>query len=306
MEEDEQFLDIVHESNSRRLWPISFRHERDLIPFVMISNPLMTAAGSPFARLSVLELAQGLRVDRFLAMGVQWLLAADSTSSLDTRIAVNNILTEVRRHAVAWLLQLSIPVVNATYSPRWTLFLNCTLGRRACLHFQLPHTPSRFIKKFLLPRGSPTAWRFIRWESKSTTPYVDLEFELLSEPHIRQVFCFPQIELHCLAAITFAGRNLLPHPVAGCGHVEESAFWEHEDPRQNHATTCARDLLPHDGHDPNRTQPQPREVTEDTLTIDESTVYSRDIESNRGATPKISNSIIPRKAKSCGDMPPSD
>lgn len=50
-----------------------------------------------------------------------------------------------------------------------------------------------FTKKFLHPRGRPTPWRLIGWaESKSSTPYVDLEFDLLSEPRIRQVFVFPK------------------------------------------------------------------------------------------------------------------
>jgi hypothetical protein len=45
-----------------------------------------------------------------------------------------------------------------------------------------------------------------------------------------------------------------------------------------HATTCARDPLPHDGRDPNKTQPQPREGTEDTFIVYESTIYSPDTE----------------------------
>lgn len=61
-------------------------------------------------------------------------------------------------------------------------------------------------------------------------PYVDLEFKLLPEPYIRQVFYFPKNELYYLAAITFAGQDLLPHPVASCGHIQESAFWKYEDP----------------------------------------------------------------------------
>jgi hypothetical protein len=102
IEEDEQFRDMIQASNrhSQQFWSILIGHELDSIPVVIIreyavSQQLMLAAKSPFAQLSVAELARGLRVDRFLALGVRWLLREDSTvpaSSLDTRILLNSLL----------------------------------------------------------------------------------------------------------------------------------------------------------------------------------------------------------------------
>jgi hypothetical protein len=60
-------------------------HELDAIPLVIIrdyvvSRRLTLATNPPFAEPSVAELERGLRVDRFLAMDVRWLLLEDSTA----------------------------------------------------------------------------------------------------------------------------------------------------------------------------------------------------------------------------------
>jgi hypothetical protein len=275
IEEDERFRGMIQASNrhSQQFWPILIGHELDSIPAVIIqdytlSQQLMLPGKSPFTQSSVVELARGLRVDRFLALGVQWLLDKDSTvpASSSTRILLNGLLIDVRRQAVAWLLKVSSPNIPELYMPVWSLFLNCALGRRACLHFQSPENGAmKFYKNLLHPGGQPTIWRLTHWgEGKSSILYADLEFGLMPDLQTRRTFCFPKRELHSLAAVTFDGQDLLPHSFVGCQHVQEPAFWKHEDPYYKvpcGATLSVNSAL-HNNSDAKSAEPQPRRDAE--------------------------------------------
>jgi hypothetical protein len=309
MDEDEQFRSSIQALNqhSKQFCPIFIDQWHDSVPVVIIrdysvSQKLMSAIGSPFAKLSIAELGNGFRVDRFLALAVQWLLRADLKLSPDIRILMNNVLTEVRRQAVSWLLRLSSLIDSTLYFHRWTLFLNCALGRRACLHFQSRDKyTSMFPKMHLNPRGFATVWRLVRWtESKSNTIYTDLEFELLEKHQIKRTFCFPKNELHCLSAITFDGQELLPHRVLGCRHVQDAAFWEHQDPYMFKSTSIS-DLepLPHDSHDPKRTETQHIGATDGTLLTCEPTFSPSDASSDQNSPSRPSQSVVRPKSKSC-------
>ena len=317
MEEDEAFREIIQESNrhSQQVWSISIGHELDSIPVVIIRNfailpQLISALESPFAQLSVAELDHGVRVDRFLAIGIRWLLMEDrngSVPSFETRNLVNGLLTEVRRRAVGWLLQISSPDVSALYFHLWTVFLNCAVGRRACLHFRLPENrASQFARKLLHPNGYPTVWQLIKWrESKSNVTYVDLEFELLQKLLIRRTFCFPKHELHCLAAITLEGQNLLPHAAFGCKHVQQNqqnAFWKHEDPRNGTAcptTASTASLVPHTNGHARIQEWQPGSGMERLLEADKTTPLSSDTSRDQASRPQVSQPIVHRRAASC-------
>jgi hypothetical protein len=174
----------------------------------------MLAAKSPFAQLSAVKFERGLRVDRFLTLGVRWFLGEDSTvpeSSVNARILLNTLLFDVRRQAVTLILKISSPYVPALYMHTWTIFLNCALGRRACLHFQSPEKGAmEFSRKLLNPRGQPTIWRLTHWgESKLSIIYVDLEFGLVPELQIRRTFSFPKSETYSRAQLLDARGSLL-------------------------------------------------------------------------------------------------
>lgn len=296
IEEDEQFRYMIQASNQhlQQIYSILIGHELDTIPVVIIrdyaaSQQLMSAASSPFAELSVAELARGLRVDRFLALGVRWLLREDpavSASSLDIRVWLNSLLIDVRRQAVALLLKISSPNDPALYGYAWTLFLNCVLGRRACLHFQSPERDAmEFSRKLLHPRGRPTLWRLTYWrESKSNIVYVDLEFGLVPELQIRRTFCFPKSELHALIAVTFDGQDLLPRTFVGCQHIQEPPFWKHEDPYYKVPcdATPSVNLASHNDSDAKSAGPQPRRDTE---------VIKEKILATCEATPRLSDTL---------------
>jgi hypothetical protein len=108
--------------------------------------------------------------------------------------------------------------------------------------------PSAFTKELLHPRRHRTARRLARWrESKSSTPWVDLEGELLRELQMRLVSCFPRNELHYLSAVTFEGREPLSRRVIRSEHFSRIPFWKLGDPHiPCHSTTSAVTLLPHD------------------------------------------------------------
>src|SRR5947209_7709011 len=98
MEEDEHFRETIQESdqNWTQFGPILFSHESDPIQLVIIRDyavcqQLMMPAWSPFAQLPVAELAHGLRLDRFLVMGFQWLHRDDLTDFGDIRTLVNGL-----------------------------------------------------------------------------------------------------------------------------------------------------------------------------------------------------------------------
>jgi hypothetical protein len=57
----------------------------------------MSATNPSFAQLSVAELERGLRVYRFLAMGVRWLLLEDSTTLASSTPLCVGILSSSRR-----------------------------------------------------------------------------------------------------------------------------------------------------------------------------------------------------------------
>jgi hypothetical protein len=280
MQEDELLRGIITEfQQSQRFWSILLGYELDAIPVVVIRDyavlqKLVSTTNAPFAELSVAELVEGLRVDRFLAMGVRWLLLEDSTAPAppsDTRVLVNYLLGEARRQAVAWLLKLSAARVGTLQFHLWTPYLNCALGRRACLHFRVPHVS--YNKIFLQPKGDPTIWRLLKWgEGKTNQTYVDLYFGLLPELQVRQTFCFPKSELHCLASITFEGQELLTNTGA-CQHVQDNLFWMHRDPHIRDA------------------EPQHDSSTESELSTCETTVCLTD------GSP--SEQIALRKTKSC-------
>jgi hypothetical protein len=321
IEVDEQLRDAIQASNrySQQFRSILTGHELDSIPVVIIreyavSQQLMFAK-SPFAQVSVAELERGLRVDRFLALGVRWLLREDLTvpaSSPDTRILLNSLLIDVRRHAVAWLLKVSSLNITVLYVHVWTLFLNCALGRRACLHFQSPEKGAKkFSRDLLHPRGQPTIWRLIHWgESKSNTLYVDLEFGLVPELQIRRTFCYPKYQLQSLTAITFDGQDLLPQTFVSCQHIQEPAFWKHEDPyyKVPCGATSSVNLAPQNNSDAKSEEPQPRKgteaITKMILATCEAATRLSDTSSDQGSRSRATQRLTNRRARSCS--PPAN
>lgn len=307
MEEDEQFRSSIQVSNqySQLFHPIYIKQERDSVPSIAIRNyavsqDLISATGSPFAKVPIAELANGFRVDRFLALTVRWLLRTDLRLSSDIRDLINDCLIEVRQQAVSCLLRLSSPD-NTLNFHRGTLFLNCSLGRRACLHFQLPDkSTSMFTKRRLNPRGTATIWRLVGWtESESNTVYADLQFELLAHLQTKRTFCFAKKDLHCLSGITFEGQELLSYRVGGCQHVQDTAFWKHQDPYIfDSASTSILEPLPHSSRDPKRTETQLMGATKGTLLTCEPTSCPSDTSSDKSPL-HVSQSRVRPKSKSC-------
>jgi hypothetical protein len=217
---------------------------------------------------------------------------------------LNNVLIDVRRQAVAFLLKIPSPNVPALYMHAWTIFLNCVLGRRACLHFKsAERSTMKFNKKLLHPSGQPSTWRLTHWrESKSNTLYVDLEFGLVPELRIRRIFCFPKSELHTLIAVTFDGQDLLPHTFVGCKHIQEPAFWKHEDPYYEVpcGATSSVNLASHNNSDAKSAGPQPRRDTEVILATCEVTPCLSDTLSCEGSRSRTLQ--MHRRAQSCGAL----
>ena len=269
MEEDENFGTAVLVSTQSNPVPFTFRRNPDMVPVAIIHNyafaqRLKSLPSSPFAQFSVAELEHGIRIDRFAAINVHWLLRQDQfTLSIENRNVINFLATMARRHAVAWLLELPDLNTDQLYPYRWTLFLNCALGRLACIHFRpLNKGTLLYNRKYLDPRGISVTWRFVGWtESTSSRLYVNLDFKLLSDGQ-RFVFCFPKDELHALAAITFDGQELVPRSVEGCKHVQHPEFWLHHDPLNNlgsDLTTSAENQLLQPSHALDRTRTETTE-----------------------------------------------
>ena len=106
MEEDEQIRSSIQASNQDSQRCSLFFEQRDSVPFIIIhdytlSQTLMSATGSSFTQMLITELKAGLRVDRFLALAIQWLLRADLRLSSAIRTLINNLLRQTRHQAVS-------------------------------------------------------------------------------------------------------------------------------------------------------------------------------------------------------------